>query len=398
MNTIKKIAIAASIFIASYLCDIPPVMKYATANPAVTEQTQYQGYDGLENKLGAYFTTDEHETEIKRIAKENPEITSLEEIGETWHKRPIYMIKISDKNNVIEETGKKEPQTIIIAQQHAKELISGTTALALAEHLIKNYNIDPKIKKYVNNNEVYIIPLANPDGLAIVEGSFSRIVNKEKAKEMIENYPGLTEEKLQDLAWRKNARDNNDDGLIVDAHDGVDINRNYYTGQTNWEKNEWADNYSGPEPFSEPETKAVKSLVERLDNLVIAVDLHSFGGLVVYPPGCKLGESEDQGLYEKIAKEMVEKQPNVKYDLLRMNMMYEKNNNYGVIMHGTFADWVYNNKKALSFIIELYKETPSGFGDITSFNPQQQNIKQEVENVLPMILHLLEISDTIKKP
>ncbi len=391
-STIKKVTIAASMFIASYFCNIPQVIKHVKAN-------QYKNYESLDNKLGAYLTTDEYETEMKIIEQENTEIASLEKIGETWHKKPLYAIKISDANKTITGTEKKEPQVLIIAQQHAKELISGTTALELAKYLTKNYSTDPQVKKYVDNNEVYIMPLANPDGLAIIEGSLSRIADAEKDKEFIENNPILIDEsKIKDTGWRKNARDNNNDGVIIGVHDGVDINRNYDTGQLAWEKNEWADNYEGPGPFSEPETKAVKGLVERLDNLVIAVDIHSFGGMIVYPPGCKIGETEDELLYQKITKEMVEKQPYTKYEIIRMNRMYEKHHSYGFIVHGTFADWVYNSKKALSFIIEVYKQEPSLFGDVVNFNPPQQNIKKEVDNVLPMIFYLFEISDTIKKP
>ncbi len=385
-TTIKKIALATSMLIASYFCSIPQAIKPIKIQPVITEQTQYKNYEGLENKLGAYFTTDEHETIIKSIAKENPEIASLEKIGKTWHKRPIYALKISDKNKTIEETKKKEPQILIIAHQHAKELISGTTALALAEHLTKNYNTDPKIKKYVDNNEIYIIPLANPDGLAIIEGSL-KLTDLEKSEETKKHIILTEESKL----WRKNVRDNNNDRVITQKHDGVDLNRNYDTGQTIWYNDIWCEGYAGPEPFSEPETKAIKNLVERLDNLVIAVDLHSYWGMIFYPPGNRKGETKDEKLFRKISEEMVKKQPYYKYGIQRKKGTDIKPE------QGTFLDWVYNTHKALSFVIEIYKEGAKGF-DMVCFNPPQQDIKKEVDNVLPMVFYLLEISDTIKKP
>ncbi|MDP2909074.1 MAG: M14 family zinc carboxypeptidase [Nanoarchaeota archaeon] len=383
-SLLKKLALATSIGLASYFCHIPSTRS--------VQEVQYNNYENLEDKLGAYYTTEEYEKRMGGIVKENPKIASMKKIGESWHKRPIYALKISDENENIEGTTKKEPQIIIIAQQHAKELIGGVTAIATAEYLTKNYSTDKKVKSYVDNNEIYIVPLANPDGLAIIEGSLKQITDAEKAKKILDQpLTELNEEtKLKNTWWRKNARDNNEDGIILEVHDGVDLNRNYSTGWTNGES--YADNYSGPHPFSEPETKAIKGLAESLDNLAITVDLHSYLGMIMYPPGYEQGGTKQEELFKKIAKEMVKRQPYKKYEIKRLNSLY------GSTVGGSFTDWAYFEHNALSLVIEVYKTEPQPFPDIVNFNPPQQEISKVIENVIPMILYLFEISDSLKNP
>jgi hypothetical protein len=62
----------------------------------------------------------------------------------------------------------------------------------------------------------------------------------------------------------KNLRDNDNNGVFDPQLDGVDLNRNY---GYNWGYDdegssgyEGSDNYRGPSPFSEPETKAIQYL------------------------------------------------------------------------------------------------------------------------------------------
>lgn len=424
-SILKKAGIITALCLASCSFNVQTTVKPEDlqTKPKSAQERSYKDYEGLDNKLGAYYTVEEYKEKINELVKENPKIVSSEKIGESWHKRPIYALKISDKDSVRDEAidnskvkkwyykykkpkkkELKEPQILILAHQHARELISGMTAMATAEYLIKNYSKDEKVKNYVDNNEIYIIPLANPDGLAIIEGSFKQVVDAEKAKKYLEDplymynplHPGKgidIDTKLKEIRWRKNARDNDDDGIILPPRDGVDLNRNYSTGWTKTTKEHgFLLTYPGPRPFSEPETKAVKKMVEQLDNLVIAVDLHSYLGMIIYPPVYKKIELKDEELYKKITKEMVRKQPHQKYDIGDPNSEV-----FDGSIGGTFIDWVYTEHNAISFLIEIYKKEKEYFSSIFNFNPPQQDIKKVTENVIPMLLYLFEISDNPKK-
>jgi Zinc carboxypeptidase len=69
---------------------------------------------------------------------------------------------------------------------------------------------------------------------------------------------------------------------------GVDLNRNYGykfgTENRGASTNPCADDYPGTQAFSEPETQAVKSLVEtNADTIQSAINFHSYGNLWIYP-------------------------------------------------------------------------------------------------------------------
>ena len=103
---------------------------------------------------------------------------------------------------------------------------------------VDNYASDSTIRRLVDSTELWFLPVANPDGYDWTFQDGQRL-------------------------WRKNLRDNNANG-VVDAGDGVDLNRNWPTkwGYDNEgsSPDPASDTYRGPSPASEPETKALDSL------------------------------------------------------------------------------------------------------------------------------------------
>src|SRR5207245_4190815 len=87
--------------------------------------------------------------------------------------------------------------------------------------------------------------------------------------------------------WRKNTADNDGDGKITNS-DGVDVNRNlpdHWGFTPEGSSDVPADQaYRGPAAGSEPETKALVGLGERLRPRFI-VNYHSFARLLLYPLG-----------------------------------------------------------------------------------------------------------------
>ena len=67
---------------------------------------------------------------------------------------------------------------------------------------------------------------------------------------------------------------------------GIDLNRNYDWdfGGSGSSKNPCAEDFSGPSAFSEPETQAIKRLIEtRKQELKLVHNLHTFGNLFLHP-------------------------------------------------------------------------------------------------------------------
>jgi hypothetical protein len=103
-----------------------------------------------------------------------------------------------------------------------------------------------------------------------------------------------------DRLWRKNLRDNNNDGQIG-VGDGVDPNRNFdeHWGYDNeGSSSDLADEtYRGPSAASEPETQFMQGLIDRIKPKFQS-NLHSHGEWLLYPQGWQIGTLDaDNPLY-----------------------------------------------------------------------------------------------------
>ena len=215
--------------------------------------------------------------EYEQAAADNPSIAKIVTIGKTVNGQDIIAMKLS-KNARKDKDGKK-PSVLYAGAQHAREWITPEMNRRLMHHMIDNYASDPKIKSLVDKNELWFVPVANPDGY------------------------DFTFEPDQRL-WRKNLRDNNNDGEIAPG-DGVDLNRNY---QTKWgydnegsSPNTGSETYRGPSAASEPETKALNSFADRV-GFEFLVNYHSAAQLLLYGTGWQVSTpTPDDVIYEAMA-------------------------------------------------------------------------------------------------
>ena len=207
--------------------------------------------------LGLYHTYQEMVDELKARETKYPALCKLYDVGDTWESRDMWCLKISD-NPTQEE---QEPRLFIVGDHHARELMTVEIPLWFAKVLLEGYETNPDIKYYVDNYEIYVMPMANPDGHVYVENH----------SEGSPNY-----------WWRKNRRDNG--GGIY----GVDINRNYSYkwGYDNRGSSPTpsSETYRGPAAFSEPETTAIRNLMKSV-NFMFALDYHSYGEYIIIPYG-----------------------------------------------------------------------------------------------------------------
>lgn len=219
--------------------------------------------------LAGYRTYSDLYTELLNLQAAHPDICKLYDIGESRgkeytqstynnYKHEIWALKVSD-NVAVEED---EPGVFYMGTHHAREPISLEVAMYILNYIVSNYGDDPTITNDVNNKQIWFMPLVNPNGHKIVTDEV-------------------------DLWWRKNIRDNNANGLIESGTtDGVDLNRNY-----SWE---WGGEgtstspsditYCGPSPSSEPETMAMKNLMDQ-HHFVAGITYHSYSELVLFPYG-----------------------------------------------------------------------------------------------------------------
>ena len=66
---------------------------------------------------------------------------------------------------------------------------------------------------------------------------------------------------------------------------GVDLNWNYdfHFGGNSEDKEKCGETFNGGKPFSEPETSAIKNLLDKYSNIRSAMNFHSYGNMWIWP-------------------------------------------------------------------------------------------------------------------
>lgn len=108
-----------------------------------------------------YLTYDDYVNMMYQFANDYPTICQVFSIGKSVEGREILMAKISDNINSSED----EPQFLYSGQIHGDELVTSILMLRLIDYLTSNYGFDSQVNKLIDEIEIWINPLANPDGL-----------------------------------------------------------------------------------------------------------------------------------------------------------------------------------------------------------------------------------------
>ncbi|VDM97309.1 unnamed protein product [Thelazia callipaeda] len=213
-----------------------------------------------------YHNFKEYENYLEAVANKLPTLVKLQVIGYTHEGRRLLALKIG---NPVQANSKRI--VYIDGGNHAREWPAFHTATFFIHKLITGYGKDPEITSYVDKLNFYILPVLNPDGF---EFSFSA------RTALLRN-------------WRKNRTPKNcvNDLLLgkESCCQGVDINRNYDFGfdQTVYSlKNPCSDEYQGPFPFSEPESRAIRDFFtsdELRNKTDVVISLHTHGQMIILP-------------------------------------------------------------------------------------------------------------------
>ncbi len=108
----------------------------------------------------SYPTFSEMETWLQDMETSYPGLCDLFSIGQSTNGRDLWVMKISDNAG----TEEAEPEFKYIGAMHGNETLCVPLLLNLIEHLLANYGSDPAITAMVDNREIFIMPLMNPDG------------------------------------------------------------------------------------------------------------------------------------------------------------------------------------------------------------------------------------------
>ncbi|MFH8120449.1 MAG: M14 family zinc carboxypeptidase, partial [Candidatus Aenigmatarchaeota archaeon] len=124
--------------------------------------------------FGPYYTYNEAMNEINNFYNNYPNLVSSPFIvGTSWENRLIKGIKITSNNN-------SKPVVWFNSAIHAREPAGVSVLLGFGSFLLKNYNKNPEIKYLLDNRDIYIIPVTNPDGYVFNESYSSGLWRKNK--------------------------------------------------------------------------------------------------------------------------------------------------------------------------------------------------------------------------
>ena len=253
-----------------------------------------------------YKNPEEIESLVKTFNDRFPDITKRISIGKSLEGRDIWALKISD-NPEMNETD--EPAVLFNSMHHAREIMTPEVSLDIIEYLLTNYRSDSKVTNWIDSTEIWVIPMFNVDGN-------NKMWN-------------------HDSWWRKNTR----------GGYGVDLNRNYPAGWGSCNgssANRSSQTYRGPEPGSEPETKAMMNFISKV-RPVFDISYHSYSELVIYPFGCGKKRTQTKEIVEGIGKKvagLINYEPGTAWELL-----YNAD--------GGDVDWMYEAYQVIPYVIEL---------------------------------------------
>jgi len=125
----------------------PAIMKNQVNVKSVTDWDFYPTYDAYVSMMYQFQT-------------DYPGLCEIVNFGQTNEGRDLLAARISD--NISTDEG--EPQFLYTSSIHGDETTGYILTLRLINYLLTNYGTDPKVDNLVNNMEIWINPLANPDG------------------------------------------------------------------------------------------------------------------------------------------------------------------------------------------------------------------------------------------
>ena len=108
----------------------------------------------------AYPTYEQYDSTMSQFATDYPNLCKIVEIGQSVQGRKLLYAKISDNVN----TDEAEPEFMYISSLHGDETGGYVSMLHLIDSLLSGYSTSTRIQNLVDNIEIWINPLSNPDG------------------------------------------------------------------------------------------------------------------------------------------------------------------------------------------------------------------------------------------
>ena len=301
--------------------------------------SNYHDYNEMAAELATVEAAPQNQGRVRRV-----------NLGTSFQGRTIWAVKVSDNVDLDED----EPEVLFTANQHAREHLTVEMAL----YILNRLTTDSAFTNLVNNREIWIIPMVNPDGVEydIATGSYRM--------------------------WRKNRQAN-----------PTDLNRNwsYQWGCCGGSSGTVSsETYRGPSAFSAPETQVVRNFVNSrviggVQQIKAHIDWHTYSELILWPYGYTTANTaagltaNDRNAHAQLGQNMAATNG---YTPEQASDLY--------IADGTINDWMWGVHKIFSYTFEMF---PTGSNP--GFYPPDEQIGPQTSRNRQAVLQFLEASDCV---
>ncbi|KAF2889623.1 hypothetical protein ILUMI_16549 [Ignelater luminosus] len=192
-----------------------------------------------------YNKHDEINAYLEQLARDHPDVATLENIGKSYEGRDLKILKIST------DPSANKPVIFVDAGIHAREWLAPAQATYIINQLVEV----AENRKLLDKVDWYVLPVVNPDGYEYTHSN--------------------------QRLWRKTRS-------VGQRCIGTDANRNFgfHWGEIGASTDECSDTYMGKSAFSEVESQAVRDCIWKYkDNIKLYLTFHSYGRYLLCPWG-----------------------------------------------------------------------------------------------------------------
>lgn len=138
---------------------------------------------------------------------------------------------------------------------------------------------------------------------------------------------------------------------------GVDLNRNYAWAFA--KDNEGssgdpcAEDYRGPHPFSEPETRAVRDFLIQQDKVKFAINFHAYGNLMIQPFNADDASNANLDMPEYIHAKAFYEELSASGKIPAGNQKGNGQQTIGYTANGEASDYMLGDRKVIALSPEL---------------------------------------------
>uniref|UniRef100_A0A7N6F668 Carboxypeptidase A1 n=1 Tax=Anabas testudineus TaxID=64144 RepID=A0A7N6F668_ANATE len=292
-----------SIMIKDLQVGLVQIVTFLIIQPRNTDSFDYSKYHTLSE---IYSFQD-------MLVAENPNLVSKIVIGQSYEGRPLNVLKFSTG-------GTNRPAIWIDTGIHSREWVTQASGTWFAKKIVTDYGTDPALTAILNNMDILLEIVTNPDGFYYTHNS--------------------------NRMWRKTRKPNPGSSCV-----GVDPNRNWDAGfgGPGASSSPCSETYRGPSAHSESEVKSIVDFVKSHGNIKAFISIHSYSQMLMYPYGYTSTPAKDQAELHSLAKKAI----------TDLASLYGTKYTYGSIIStiyqasGGTIDWTYNQGIKYSYTFEL---------------------------------------------